>query len=78
MKEDIFVEDTQDYKLEGKVLDSHGNIKIRITHKFGGKHFAEHDKIQVLDIQNKILGSEKINKKNIKYIFENIKKKRNY
>jgi len=75
MNENIFVDEAQDFKLEGRILDSLGNIKIRITHKLGGKHFADHEKVQVLDVNNKIIGSEKINKLNIKYIFENIKKK---
>lgn len=75
MNEDIFIEEAQDFNLEGKIVDSSGNIKIRITNKLGGKHFAEHDKIQVLDVNNKIIGSEKINKSNIKYVFENIRKK---
>ena len=71
MKEDIFVEDTQDYKLEGKVLDSHGNIKIRISHKFGGRRSYN----RIVPFLLKYLGLKKLIKKILNIYLKILKKK---
>ena len=72
---DIYLsEDLDDYKLVAKLLDDKGDINLRITHKFGGKHFAEHKEIQILNEDLEIIGSENINKNNISHLILNIKK----
>ncbi len=49
------------------------NIKLRIVHKSGGKHFAEHLKVQVFNHKFESMGSENINKSNIDIILNSIK-----
>jgi len=73
---DIYLnEDFDNYNLIAKIIDDKGNLNLRITHKFGGKHFAEHKEVQILSDDLKIIGSEYINKKNISHLVNNIKKK---
>ena len=55
----IVEEDFQDYKLQARSLDNNDEIKLRIIHKHGGKHFAEHSMVQILDSNSEIIGSEK-------------------
>jgi hypothetical protein len=72
----IFLEEEFDnYKIIVKNLDETGNLCLRITHKTGGKNFAEHSKVQVLNEDYEIIGSENISKNNILYLIKNIKKK---
>jgi hypothetical protein len=72
---DIYLsEDLDNYKLVAKLLDDKGDLNLRITHKFGGKHFAEHKEIQILNEDLEIIGSENINKNNISHLILNIKK----
>jgi hypothetical protein len=72
---DIFLKDKfNDFDLIAKIDDKSGNIKLRIIHKFGGQHFAEHSVIQVLNKDFDTIGHENINKDNIIFVIENIKK----
>ena len=60
---DIFLKDKfNDFDLIAKIDDKSGNIKLRIIHKFGGQHFAEHSVIQVLNKDFDTIGHENINK----------------
>ena len=46
---DIFLsEDFNNYKLVARVIDDKGNLTLRVTHKLGGKHFAEHKEVLIL------------------------------
>ena len=51
MSDVYFSENFNDYKLDARSIDNEGNLNLRITHRFGGKHFAEHLKIQVFDLK---------------------------
>jgi hypothetical protein len=74
MNELFLSENFEDYKLDAKLIDNDGNLNLRITHRFGGKHFAEHFKIQVFNNRYEIVGSENINKKNISFLLTNIQR----
>ena len=66
MNKDLIIEeDFQEYKLQAKSLKNNDGIKLRIIHKKGGGHFAEHTKVQILDTNSSIIGSENITKENI-------------
>ena len=66
-------EDIDNYNLVAKLLDDKGTLSLRIIHKFGGKHFAEHKEVQILNEDLEIIGSENINKDNISHLILNIK-----
>lgn len=74
MKE-LFLSDTAgEFNLLAYCEDQE-RIKLRISYISGGKHFAEHSKVQVFNKNFDVVGVENITKNNIKLIFNNIKKK---
>lgn len=75
MKQLHLSENFDDYILEAFFINESNNLKLRIKHSSGGKHFADHTQVQVLDSNLNMVGSENINTNNIDYIFENIKRK---
>ena len=64
-----------DYFIIENEIPNSGNIKLRIIHKTGGKHFAEHSKVQVLNSNLESIGTESINKNNINLIIDTIRSK---
>ena len=64
-----------DYFIIENEIPNSGNIKLRIIHKTGGKHFAEHSKVQVLNTNFESIGTESINKNNINLIINTIRSK---
>ena len=71
----IFLKDNfENYNLVAYNLGEN-KIKLRISHNSEGKHFAEHSKIQILDRNFNIIGSEDITETNIKIVIDNIKNK---
>ena len=74
MNENFLIDDYGDFNLIAKTLKDKDNLKLRIVHKFGGKNFAEHSRVQILNRNFELLGQENITKNNLKYLIENIKK----
>ena len=64
-----------DYLLIPKDIPDSQNIKLRIVHKSAGKHFAEHTKVQILNLNFESIGTENICASNIELIIDSIKKK---
>ena len=64
-----------DYLLIPSDIQNSQNIKLRIVHKSAGKHFAEHTRVQVLNLNFESIGSEEISKANIELVIASIKKK---
>jgi hypothetical protein len=62
-----------EYLLIQNEIPNTENIKLKIVHKSGGKHFAEHYMVQVLNSDFESIGSEKITKYNIDLIINTIK-----
>ncbi len=65
----------EEYLLIPKDIPDSDNIKLRIIHKSAGKHFAEHTKVQILNLDFESIGTENINTSNLDLIIESIKNK---
>ena len=65
MKQLHLSENFDDYILEAFFINESNNLKLRIKHSSGGKHFADHTQVQVLDSNLNMVGSENINTNNI-------------
>jgi organic radical activating enzyme len=67
--------EVDDYLLVPKYVANTDDIKLRIIHKSAGKHFAEHTKVQILNLSLESIGNENISVSNIKLVIDSIKKK---
>jgi len=56
MKQLHLSENFDDYILEAFFINESNNLKLRIKHSSGGKHFADHTQVQVLDSNLNMLG----------------------
>ena len=65
----------EDYKLVAKSIPNSDNVVLRIINLNGGKHFAEHSSVLVYDQSNNLVGAENINRENIPFIINSIKKR---
>lgn len=73
MEIDEIVCEIDDYKILKKKIINSKNIKLRITHKYGAKNFAEHSKVLVLNQNHDILGNEEISEQNLQYVINSLK-----
>ena len=64
----------EDYKLVAKSIPNSDNVVLRIIN-LNGKHFAEHSSVLVYDQSNNLVGAENINRENIPFIINSIKKR---